>query len=297
MRAYCLPQNGEKLLKVCTLHEWSALPLDYAPPNTCAVSLVPKEKPYQPLPLSSQYLYVPKKQPVIYQPERLLSYLNFDKNKLLQAMPAFKYDLDGIEMALPPKVFFDRATRMMTLVEGSIALSGDLIIKSNNSISNLTVATSNLKQFSFNAKLACERFLSSLKIAGCNIEGTPSLSIGSSITDKFLMTATSVNADFSGNSATITATYNPPNSMIEMAWLESGLTLEIQMGYQFTGKSSTYPTSPLHPPIMDHTPSKAYITAGAGVIVAGLLILFLPVTAVTVIGAGAVTTLGFAGAY
>ena len=109
-------------------------------------------------------------------------------------------------------------------------------------------------------------FIASLGIKGFIPEGRPSLTIGSSSNDKMSMTATNIQLTVdSPNSTKITATFIPNYYEIETQF---GLSLEIQMGYEFSGKITRFPSIPT----LNKQPAAMVDQISTGLLVGGALI-------------------------
>ena len=277
MREYCRPVHGIQLLNKNTNASWRTIPPALFHFDESIVTILPYKPGYYNLcPIIAQPGYLPI-QAAGYcspanTPTRLLQYLQTAGKQALLIMPSVKYDLDGIKLTMAESI---QRLEGIWVVEGVVSLNGDIIVKPSNglNITSLSANNGTGRVTLINSEQARKDFISSLKIGSFLGTGKPSLTIGSSLTDKILMTSTSIQLNpENANSFKITAVFTPHYQEIQSRY---GLTLEIQMGYEFSGKATLYPSLP--------TPSKSIsVTHGSiskteiisGVVIGGGVIIF-----------------------
>lgn len=107
---------------------------------------------------------MPKNKQAIREPEQFVRYLKNHCDQFLQVIPVIKYDLDGVKIKLAKLTL--PVPGGVQIIEGSVSLSGDLIVKPNLKLNNMTLSVNDLKRFNVNAQLARDRFLQTLKVSG-----------------------------------------------------------------------------------------------------------------------------------
>lgn len=152
-------------------------------------------------------------------------------------MPSVKYSLEGVQLKAKNIVYW--RNDIVFLIEGILRLTGDIVVEPSNRINSVDLSLNgrNANIFIHESIQARSDFITSLMISNYIPEGSPSLSISSKLNDQVLMTTTSIQLTQEGNSQKITATFVPENHEIKTKF---GLTLEVQMGCEFTGKVTIY---------------------------------------------------------
>ena len=184
-------------------------------------------------------------------------------------MPAIKYDLDGVAISMAN--IFPAPRGGVTVLEGTAGLTGDLIIKPMHRTNNKTLSVNDLRTLNINAQSARDNFIRSLKIKAYQ-PGNPAIfTLGTSLSDRVNMRSTSVNITVSPTSTRLSASFNPTRP-IEVSNHSMGMTLELQMGYQFTGTATWRPNPPTPHP---HASNATRLLVDSGIIVGSLVVTVL----------------------
>lgn len=242
---YCSPSKGSNLLTKNTNIEWRSIQNLY--PNICVATILPSNSHYSDrYPVLNQTVYVPKRSgSLISSPDRLYKYLHNSSQKALKVMPSVKYNLKGVKISMLKSI---PRPDGLWVIEGAASLTGEILVKPTAGRNPLALSVNDKSGRITLAGAAQVKndFITSLKIDACILEGKSSLTIGSSFTDKMLMTATSIQLiPESPYSIKIIATFVPKYCEVVTRF---GLTLETQIGYEFSGKATRYssPSTPHH---------------------------------------------------
>lgn len=280
---YCPVSKGLDLLENSTGHSWRPIAPNALKQKMCIATIMPARPALQGVfPIRSQYCYLPKHfQYSAPPPEKLYSYLQTTREQALKVMPSVKYDLDSVKIKM---VNILRLPDGPWVLEGALGLTGDIVVKAEDSANPLTFSLNDRTgRLTLNgATQARDTFISSLKISGFVPVGKPSLTIGSSLTDTLNMTSSSMIVTGGANSLMIKAGFTPHYYEIK---IPSGLTLEIQVGYEFSGKATRYTAPPAA------IPEATYHIAG-GLAAAGAVILSVFVLPELLVGGAAALTGG-----
>lgn len=274
MLNYYPPNQGEYILEKLSGRRWCAIPPHMIHANMCVVVIVPASRhlqlladtsdrpdypgspaerpsyPTRPYPVLSQPGYVPHNQPwAAMTPQKFIHRVGNTAEKGLKYMPSFKYELNGVKIVL-------RMGKMVgdtfVILEGSAGLTGEVLVKPREALNPMTLSGSNIRHFQMDSIEASQDLIRSLKIGKFNTEENPFLTLSSSLpeSDALVMTSTSISLKNEGNTIAIEASCLPPDSPCEIKGY-LGLTMEVKMGYQFSGKASSYPLPPTSQKIMD----------------------------------------------
>ena len=225
-----------KLLHQYTKTPWCTVPVHKIQPKQC---LIHWQK--RPINQTKPVYLTPKHVAAIYHPKKLLSYFNPPAQQALLLLPAIKYDLNNTSITLLDKNIYT-PTGIWRL-SGSMGLIGNIIIKAIHSKNNITISVNSIKQVNMNAQIAKDQFIRTLKVKATMKNGAPMISLGSSVSDQINMTSVSSNIQLDPVSNAITfKTSCNPSMPIRIPNRALGVMLEIQLGYNFSGKGQFIPT-------------------------------------------------------
>ena len=252
-----------QLLENNTTHQWCKIPTRQLKKNQCAVIVAPQDRVIKTTPSTC---YVPQNHPHISNRHKFIKTLKNKKGDILAALPAIKYDLDGIAISVGPSPF--KVLGGVLVVEGKAGLTGDIIIKPKRRTNNMTLSINELRTLNMNAQVIRHDFIQSLKIKTYIPGSKPVFSLGTSFSDLVSMTSTSVALTISGTTTQISANFNPTQP-IEITDHSQRVTIEAHMGYQFLGKATYYPSSPSSHPV---TGRATHLLLDSGIILGTLIV-------------------------
>ena len=248
-----------------TAISWCPVPTRKLSNRQCAVTIAPNSRLNSATPSTC---YRPKDPAYASHPQAFIECLKNKKGDILSALPAIKYDLDGVVTSIT-KTFYLRTGSIC--IEGTAGLTGDLIIKPMRRTNNMTLSVNDLRTLNINAQAVRHDFIQSLKIKAYQ-PGSPAIfTLGTSLSDRVNMRSTSINVTVSPTSTRLSASFNPTRP-IEVTNHSMGMTLELQMGYQFTGTATWRPNSPAPQP---HASSTTRLLVDSGIIIATLVVTVL----------------------
>ncbi len=280
--AYYSSSRGIEFLNKNTQFKWCTIHPSQLSSNMCAAAIAPQWVSNENYCALNSFRYVPESHRFIHQPRIFNKYLVNGK-ELIKFLPAVQYDLKGITINLPPII--QRRSGILTLIEGSIALEGSLLLREINGV-NLTF--SNSGQLNATFQKTRDDFISSFKIIN-HLDGShPTLTIGSSLTDKLLMTSTNISmTPENADTLIILCSYNP-QELASSYFLnsEKNLILETNMGYKFKGKLTFIHSG------TGHHLLRTSAVIGGSLLAAAAIIFIIPTSGASLIGATVVAGLG-----
>lgn len=173
---YCPASKGALLLNKSTNTEWRAIPPSLLFPNMCVATILPT-KLSSSFPIIAQDCYLPKNfldsSVLTFKSEQLYKFLRTTDQRALKVMPSVKYSLDGVKLNMTRIVPYEM---MMVEVEGSLSLTGDIVVKPTNGVNlmRLAINEKSAQMLLSGAAQARNDFISSLKVDSVVLVGKPS---------------------------------------------------------------------------------------------------------------------------